>query len=149
MSEATPSSAEGRETSSEWLALLTEGHAPLVRARRIFRYVPSAPRCKVCNNPFAGIGGRVVALAGYRRSRKNPNLCGRCCDALPVGGAEIDIAVLFADVRGSAPLGQRDSAADFAGLLIFVKKLKQFLVGAGEVSTGGSIASSKTHLSTG
>jgi adenylate cyclase len=117
MSEATPSTADRRETSSEWLALLTEGHAPLVRARRIFRYLPSAPRCKVCNNPFAGIGGRIVGLAGYRRSRKNPNLCGRCCDALPVGGAEVDVAVLFADVRGSTPLGQRGSAADFAGLL--------------------------------
>jgi adenylate cyclase len=117
MSEATPSSAEGREISSEWLALLTEGHAPLVRARRIFRYLPSAPRCKVCNNPFAGIGGRLVALAGYRRSRKNPNLCGRCCDALPVGGAEVDVAVLFADVRGSTLLGEHASAADFAGLL--------------------------------
>jgi adenylate cyclase len=127
MSEATPSTADRRETSSEWLALLTEGHGPLVRARRIFRYLPSAPRCKVCNNPFAGIGGRIVGLAGYRRSRKNPNLCGRCCDALPVGGAEVDVAVLFADVRGSTPLGQRGSAADFAGLL------NRFYVAATEV----------------
>jgi adenylate cyclase len=104
-------------SSSEWLALLTHGHAPLVRARRVFRYVPSAPRCKVCNNPFGGIGGRVVALAGFVPSRKNPTLCSRCCDALPPGGAEIDIAVLFADVRGSTPLGRRGSAADFAGVL--------------------------------
>lgn len=103
--------------STEWLKLLTDGHAPLVRARRIFRYVPSAPRCKVCNNPFGGLGGRVVALGGWTRSRKNPNMCSRCCDSLPVGGAEVDVAVLFADVRGSTPLGQRGSAADFAGVL--------------------------------
>ena len=103
--------------SSEWHKVLTEGHAPLVRMRRVFRYVPSAPRCKVCNNPFGGIGGRVVALAGYRPSRKNPNVCSRCCDSLPPGGAEVDVAVLFADVRGSTPLGQRRSASDFAGLL--------------------------------
>ena len=103
--------------SSEWHRVLTEGHAPLVRMRRVFRYVPSAPRCKVCNNPFGGLGGRVVALAGYRRSRKNPNVCSRCCDSLPPGGAEVDVAVLFADVRGSTPLGQRGSASDFAGLL--------------------------------
>jgi adenylate cyclase len=100
-----------------WDKLLTEGHQSLVRARRMFRYLPSAPRCKVCNNPFGGPAGRVFAAAGFRPSRKNPNLCSRCCDALPAGGAEVDVAVLFADVRGSTALGQRAVAADFAALL--------------------------------
>jgi adenylate cyclase len=100
-----------------WDKLLTEGHASLVRARRVFRYLPSAPRCKVCNNPFGGLGGRVFAAAGFSRSRKNPNLCSRCCDALPPGGAEVDVAVLFADVRGSTALGRLGVAADFAALL--------------------------------
>jgi adenylate cyclase len=100
-----------------WDKVLTEGHAPLVRARRVFRYLPSAPRCKVCNNPFGGPAGRVLAAAGFSPSRKNPNLCSRCCDVLPPGGAEVDIAVLFADIRGSTALGQRGAAADFAGLL--------------------------------
>ena len=80
-----------------WDKLLTEGHAPLVRARRVFRYLPSAPRCKVCNNPFGGPVGHLFAAAGFRPSRKNPNLCSRCCDALPPGGAEVDVAVVFAD----------------------------------------------------
>jgi adenylate cyclase len=100
-----------------WDKLLTEGHASLVRARRVFRYLPSAPRCKVCNNPFGGPAGRVFAAAGFSPSRKNPNLCSRCCDALPPGGAEVDVAVLFADVRGSTALGRRGVAADFAALL--------------------------------
>lgn len=100
-----------------WDKLLTEGHGSLVRARRVFRYLPSAPRCKVCNNPFGGPAGRVFAAAGFRPSRKNPNLCSRCCDALPAGGAEVDVAVLFADVRASTALGQRGVAADFAALL--------------------------------
>ena len=111
MSESSP------RPSDEWRRVLTEGHAPLVRARHIFRYLPSAPRCKVCNNPFGGVGGRVLGVAGFRRSRKNPNLCSRCCDVLPVGGAEVDVAVLFADVRGSTGLGERTSAAGFAALL--------------------------------
>lgn len=107
-----------RESSSEqWGKVLTDGHAPLVRARRVFRYLPSAPRCKMCNNPFGGLAGHVLAAAGFRPSRKNPNLCTRCCDALPPGGAEVDIAVLFADVRGSTALGERVVAADFAALL--------------------------------
>ena len=101
----------------QWRKVLVTGHRPLVISRRIWRHVPSAPRCKVCGNPFGGVGGRVARLAGYAPSRKNPNLCTRCCDALPPGGAEIDIAVLFADVRGSTALGERASASDYAGLL--------------------------------
>ena len=104
-------------TSQMWHKVLTEGHAPLVRGRRVFRHLPSEPRCKVCNNPFGGVAGRVLAAAGFNPSRKNPNLCTRCCDALPAGGAEVDVAVLFADVRGSTALAERASAADFAGLL--------------------------------
>src|SRR3954468_15210463 len=100
-----------------WDTVLTDGHASLVRARRLFRYLPSAPRCKVCNNPFGGPAGRLFAVAGYSPSRKNPNLCSRCCDSLPAGGAEVDVAVLFADVRSSTALGQRGAAADFAALL--------------------------------
>lgn len=100
-----------------WDKVLTDGHASLVRARRVFRYLPSAPRCKVCNNPFAGPAGRILAAAGFAPSRKNPNLCSRCCDSLPAGGAEVDVAVLFADVRGSTALGQHGAAADFAALL--------------------------------
>ena len=96
-----------RPHSDQWYRLLTEGHAPLVRARRVFRYLPSAPRCKMCNNPFGGPVGRIFGVAGFKPSRKNPNLCTRCCDAVPHGGAEVDIAVLFADVRGSTALGER------------------------------------------
>lgn len=103
--------------SEEWLSILTNGHASLVRARHLFRFVPSAPRCKVCNNPFGGLGGRVFRMAGFQRSRKNPNLCTRCCDALPAGGASVDVAVLFADVRRSTALAERALAGEFAALL--------------------------------
>ena len=104
-------------TSEQWRTLLTEGHAALVRARRVFRHLPAEPRCKMCNNPFGGVAGRVLGAAGFSPSRKNPNLCTRCCDALPAGGAEVDVAVLFADVRGSTALAERAGAKDFAALL--------------------------------
>lgn len=100
-----------------WDKVLTDGHATLVKARHVFRYLPSAPRCKLCSNPFGGPAGRVLAVAGFTPSRKNPNLCSRCCDALPPGGAEVDIAVLFADVRGSTSLGKCGDASDFAAQL--------------------------------
>jgi adenylate cyclase len=113
----TPRNVAAPIPGHQWDMVLTEGHASLVRARRIFRHLPSAPRCKMCNNPFGGPAGRVLSAAGFRPSRKNPNLCSRCCDALPAGGAEVDVAVLFADVRGSTALGQQGGAADFAALL--------------------------------
>jgi adenylate cyclase len=56
-------------------------------------------------------------LAGFKPSRKNPNLCARCCDTLPAGGIEVDTAVVFADVRGSTALGETMGAGAFASLL--------------------------------
>ena len=56
---------------------------------RMFRRLPHDPRCKLCQNPFAGFGGKVVGLMGRKPSRKNPNLCQACFDRLPSGGIEI------------------------------------------------------------
>jgi adenylate cyclase len=100
-----------------WEALLVDGYEPVRRAQKVFRHLPSAPRCKLCQNPFHGIGGKVVGLAGFKPSRKNPNLCSKCCDGLPPGGLEVDIAVVFADVRGSTALGEELSPTEFAGRL--------------------------------
>jgi adenylate cyclase len=90
-----------------WRKVLTEGHGPLLRAHRVFRHLPGPPRCKVCCVPFGGLGGKLAGLIGYQPSRKNPNICAVCCERLPPGGAEVDIAVLFADLRGSTSLGER------------------------------------------
>jgi adenylate cyclase len=83
----------------------------------MFRYLPSAPRCKVCHNPFGGLGGKIVGLFGFRRSGKNPNLCTNCCDTLRPGGAELDVAVLFADVRGSTAMGERLGPGAYAAAI--------------------------------
>jgi adenylate cyclase len=103
--------------SSEWHKILVDGHREMVMARRFWRRVPSAPRCKVCSSPFGGVGGRLVGLAGWAPSRKNPNVCSKCCDQMPAGGAEVDLAVLFADVRGSTGLGEGNRPTEFAALL--------------------------------
>jgi len=101
----------------EWRKILIEGHRPFRLGRALFGRVPSPPRCKVCQNPFGGVGGRLFRIVGQGRSRKNPNLCASCCEKLPPGGAEVDIAILFADVRGSTGLGERTDAANFAELM--------------------------------
>lgn len=43
--------------------------------RRIMRLIPRDPRCAMCYNPFAGIGGRALGLVGFAPSRKNPRFC--------------------------------------------------------------------------
>ncbi len=40
-------------------------------ARRLYRRLPSDPRCRLCLVPFGGVG-RVL---GVTPSRKNPNFC--------------------------------------------------------------------------
>jgi adenylate cyclase len=58
-----------------------------------------------------------MGLVGRKPSRKNPNLCQYCFDHLPAGGIEIDIGVLFADVRGSTTMGEATTPTEFAGRL--------------------------------
>jgi adenylate cyclase len=103
--------------SVDWQGLLVEGYEPLRKAQRVFRRLPHDPRCKMCQVPFGGIGGKVVGLVGRRPSRKNPNLCQYCFDHLPPGGIELDIGVVFADVRGSTALGEQSTATAFADRL--------------------------------
>ncbi len=58
------------EAEQFWRKVLTEGHRPLRVMHRIFRHLPSPPRCKVCHNPFGGVGGKLVGLLGFPPSRK-------------------------------------------------------------------------------
>ena len=88
----------------------------LYRMRRIVRFLPAAPRCKVCNVPFAG-PGKVFKLAGLGQSRKNPSMCTACFERAPVGGAETEVGVLFADVRGFTALVEASSPEEVRDLL--------------------------------
>jgi adenylate cyclase len=47
----------------------------------------------------------------------SPNVCNVCEDVLPVGGAEVDTAVLFADIRGSTAIAEQVGASEYAALL--------------------------------
>ncbi|MGZ4728076.1 MAG: adenylate/guanylate cyclase domain-containing protein [Acidimicrobiales bacterium] len=101
----------------DWRALLVDGYEPLKKAQRVFRLLPHEPRCKLCQTPFGGMGGKLVGLMGRRPSRKSPNLCQPCFERLPSGGIEIDIGLVFADVRGSTTMGEQSTATEFAELL--------------------------------
>src|SRR3954447_26070819 len=72
----------------------------------VMRHLPSDPRCRLCNAPFGGVGGRVMRRFGYGPSRKNPGLCNTCFEMAPMGGDEMEIGVLFADVRGFTAMSE-------------------------------------------
>ena len=57
--------------------------------------------------------GRV----GFAPSRKNPRLCDRCFEKAPMGGVEMDVGILFADVRGFTALAERQAPDAVAALL--------------------------------
>jgi adenylate cyclase len=106
-------------TEEEWRALLTGEHRGMLALRRRFGRLPSPPRCKLCYAPFHGVGGALLK-PGFGPWERNPQLCKNCMKALTkqgVGGAEVEISMLFVDIRGSTGLGERLGPAAFAALL--------------------------------
>jgi len=103
----------------EWKALLTAQHAEMLRLRRTFRHIPSPPRCKLCHAPFSGVGGFILRPV-FGPWERNAQLCKSCMKHLTetgVGGAEVELSMLFADIRGSTGLGERLRPAEFSALL--------------------------------
>jgi adenylate cyclase len=84
---------------------------------RTMRVLPRSPRCAVCGAPYAGVGGRIVKPFGFAPSRKNPRLCVRCFEEIPDSGTEMDVGILFADIRGFTALSEHRSPHEVAGLL--------------------------------
>ena len=105
------------EAEAIWRQTLTQGRSDIHFAHKFFPHLPGPPRCKVCHNPFGGIGGRLCRMLGMAPSRKNPRICAACCEDMPRGGAEVETAVLFADIRGSTGLAEKLGPTAFAATL--------------------------------
>jgi adenylate cyclase len=111
-----------RTPEEEWRCVLEGeigGHfcwKPWVR--RVSRAIPSEPRCKLCHTPF-GPPGNVLRFVGFGPSRLNRRICSGCIHALQKrpGGAEVELSLLFADVRGSTSLAERMGAEEFSQLM--------------------------------
>jgi adenylate cyclase len=104
-----------------WRDYLTTGELPKERRqRRFFRLLPGSPRCKNCYAPFKGPGSFVVKLMyGKQPSNLNPHLC-NVCEVFAQkyqGGAEIELSLLFADVRGSTTLAESMGPTEFSKLI--------------------------------
>lgn len=106
--------------SRRWQAIL-RGESPMAfgerLGRRLFSLVPSARRCKFCNAPFRGRYAGIFGQLGYTPSRKNPNICERCIERAPEGGALVPVSVLFADVRGYTRIAERLSSVETTAVL--------------------------------
>jgi adenylate cyclase len=83
----------------------------------VMRHLPSEPRCRLCHAPYGGVGGRIMRRVGFGPSRKNPSICNTCFEKAPMGGVEMEVGVLFADVRGFTSLAEAMAPNDVATLL--------------------------------
>lgn len=115
--------------SEAWRTYLTTGksprgiHQPWFEhpfLRPILRSLPKDPRCQICYIPFEGIGGTLARhLIGVTPSHLNPHMCNVCERFAEkfLGGVEMEVSILFADVRGSTALAEQMSSAEFSSLI--------------------------------
>jgi adenylate cyclase len=104
-----------------WRKYLTTGEfAKETRQRKFFRMLPGSPRCKNCYAPFEGAGSRIVSLLyGKKPSNLNPQLC-NVCEVFAreyQGGAEVELSLLFVDVRGSTSLAEEMNPTEYSRLI--------------------------------
>jgi len=124
-----PKSEDSKRNEEIWRTYLTTGAAlkgmqlpwfEHPRLKPIFRALPSEPRCQMCYIPFHGIGGFISKrLLDVKPSAMNPHICDVCerfAERFP-GGVELEISILFADIRGSTPLAEKMETREFSELI--------------------------------
>jgi adenylate cyclase len=107
------------DSQEEWRKMLT-GEVPGLRTfQQLLKKIPSEPRCKLCYAPFGKPGNLVMRLFGGKPSPMNRRLCTWCIKSAHKhpGGAEVEISVMFADVRGSTSLAEHVPAGEFGQLI--------------------------------
>ena len=112
---------KSRTPEEWWHGLLTGENRdmPLRESRVILGTLPGHSRCKFCNAPFDGAFAPVLRVMGKGPSRLSQEFCQQCQTLATqhVGGAEVALTLLFADVRGSTKLGEQMRPAEFSQLI--------------------------------
>ena len=110
-------SPESGEFDDHWERVLKGELMPGLS--KFFRRLPTAPRCKACQAPFAGPFVPLLRLLRFRPWQLNRQLCHHCFNGIDKerGGAEVPVSLLFADVRGSTALAERMRAQDYRRVL--------------------------------
>ena len=82
--------------------------------------LPGRPRCIQCNIPLGGVGTLVAGpIMGLRPSALTPRLCNGCEKVIleHEGGAEVELSLLFADIRGSTSIAEQKDATDYKNFI--------------------------------
>jgi len=90
------------------------------RLRKIFKLIHSEEKCKMCSVPFNHVTSPLIKLIFQKEpSPHNPRFCNACEDFARKhqGGAEIELTMLFADIRGSTTLAESMSTTEFKNLI--------------------------------
>ncbi|MBU2862885.1 adenylate/guanylate cyclase domain-containing protein [Reinekea forsetii] len=98
-----------------WRTIFQDGHPDLTKQQWIHRLMPTKPRCRLCFSPFAGFGGWWQKTFRHRApSSRNPNYCAACDEFLNKfpGGADVDLSLLFIDIRHSTEFATHASPAE-------------------------------------
>jgi adenylate cyclase len=100
------------------VVLLGEGRG-LDLTRKLVGKLPAGPRCKLCTAPMRPPGSVLLKPFGFGPSKLNRRLCRACFRHIEKhpGGAEIELSLLFADVRGSTGIAERMPAQEFSQLI--------------------------------
>lgn len=114
-------SERDHEVEHFWRAYLTTGEFEKERRqRRLLRLLPGSLRCKNCYAPFQGAGSAIVRIIyGKRPSNMNPLICNACEEFARayVGGADVELSLLFADVRGSTTIAESMGPMEYSRLI--------------------------------
>jgi len=117
-----------------WHQLFAEGNAVLDKGKALLGKIPAESRCMFCHGPFDGVGGRLMSMIGRGQSSQQPHVCISCVkhgDRHP-GGTHVDIATVFADMRGSTPTAERIGDRAFTELINrFYRTSSRVLIDAG------------------
>ena len=124
-----PENSDEKIISEVWHTYLTSGakikgmHLPWFEHpvfKPIYRALPAEPRCQMCYIPFGGVGGFISRrLLDVKPSPMNPHICDVCerFAARYPGGTELEVSILFADIRGSTPMAEKMANREFSELI--------------------------------
>ena len=106
-------------SGDDWRGRLDGSDQGIRPLRRFWRSLPSPPRCKLCLRPFDGPGGAVMRMVGLGPWEKNPKYCRGCYQDIDAnhGGDEVELSMLFADVRGSTGIAEGMAPLEYSHLL--------------------------------
>lgn len=121
--------------TGEWRAPfpdeLKRWQAFLNSQRKFYALLPSNPHCLECGIPMEGLGGTALRFMGSAPSSFSPKLCSGCEQSARQYevGAEVELSMIFADVRDSTPLAESKGTMGFKEIIQrFYKETSRVLI---------------------